>query len=63
MNQILPRLKQVRTGIISEQEFYDLLNDMQIRGILHGDCMNKTHFIGYDYLNQKWIDTSKSILA
>jgi len=47
-------IEQFEYGLITEKEMKDKLDKIGIRGAYHID-----HFIGYDYNNQKWIDTTK----
>lgn len=46
-------------GLISEQELMDRLEALQIRGALRADGS----FIGYDYAEQKWVDTNNPVRA
>ena len=59
MNQVLKRLTQLQQQVITEKEFYLLLEKIQIRGILDYD---KLGFIGYDYKNQKWLQLRNNAL-
>ena len=47
------RRAQYLQGLITQKELYKMLDDIGIRGALKKD----THkYIGYDYINQEWIE-------
>ena len=48
------KIAQLQSGLITSEELNAALDKLQIRGAMQNDI----HFVGYDYANQEWIETT-----
>lgn len=59
LNKVHEKIAQLQSGLITSEELECALDKLRIRGAMQNDV----HYVGYDYLNQEWIETTFPSLA